>query len=189
MNELKRYTEYLLKRSFVGSIYRRYYLYPKINRLIYGSLLDVGCGIGDMLRFRENSIGVDVNPYNVEVCKANNLDAQLMMVDALPFADCSFDSVLLDNVLEHINSPIPLIKEIKRVLKPKATLIVGVPGIKGYGLDDDHKIFYDEDKLLHLAKNNGLTVASFTYTPLFKSTFLSRTVKQYCIYVKLTNNN
>ena len=178
------YFEYLKKRSFLGGIYRRYVLYPRLNCHLQGKVLDVGCGIGDMLSYRENTVGLDVNPLNVSFCKKRKLNAYVMKPNIIPFDDKSFDSVLLDNVLEHIEKPSLLFKEIRRVLKPDGLLLIGVPGIKGYKSDDDHKIFYDEKKLQVLAKKNHFNVNHFFYTPIIKSKFLSKQLRQYCIYTQ-----
>lgn len=178
------YFEYLMRRSFFGDLYRRYVLYPKLNLHLKGRVLDVGCGIGDMLSYRKNTVGLDVNPLNVDFCKKRQLEAYVMKPDVIPFKDETFDSVLLDNVLEHIEKPSLLFKEIRRVLKPNGILLIGVPGIKGYQSDDDHKVYYDEKKLQALAKKNHFNVNHFLYMPLIKSTFLSKQLRQYCIYTK-----
>ena len=70
----------------------------------------MGCGIGDLVRYRPNTVGVDINPYTVKSCKSNGLDVKLMEVDSLPFDDKLFESVILDNVLEHIEKPFKIIK-------------------------------------------------------------------------------
>jgi SAM-dependent methyltransferase len=176
------YFEYLKKRSFLGGIYRRYVLYPRLNCYLQGKVLDVGCGIGDMLNYRDNTVGLDVNTLNVSFCKKRKLNAYVMKPNIIPFDDKSFDSVLLDNVLEHLESPSLLFKEIKRVLKTNGIILIGVPGQKGFSSDDDHKIFYDEKKLQILAQKNNFNVTQFFYTPLMKSKFLSQHVRQYCIY-------
>jgi SAM-dependent methyltransferase len=182
MYKHKKYFHYLSKRSFFGKLYRNFILYPRLNKYLQGRVLDLGCGIGDMLNYRSNTLGVDVNPLNVNFCKKRNLDAYIMKSQIIPFEGKSFDSVLLDNVLEHIESPSLLFKEIKRVLKPKGIILIGVPGQKGFRSDDDHKIFYDEKKLQVLAKKNQLKVDQFFYAPLMKSKFLSQHIRQYCIY-------
>ena len=178
------YFEYLMRRSFLGDLYRRYVLYPRLNFHLKGRVLDVGCGIGDMLSYRQNTVGLDVNPLNVDFCQKRQLEAHMMKPDIIPFRDETFDSVLLDNVLEHIEKPSLLFKEIRRVLKPDGILLIGVPGIKGYQSDDDHKVFYDEKKLHALAKKNRFNVNHFFYTPLIKSKFLSKQLRQYCIYTQ-----
>lgn len=178
------YSQYLLKRTLSGSLYRQYFLYPRIRKLLFGSVLDVGCGIGDMLRFLPGSVGVDVNSYNVEFCRKAGLRASVMPFDRLPCDDQSFDSVLLDNVLEHIEHPSKLITEIRRVLRRNGVLVVGVPGLKGQTADLDHKVYYSETALEALAKKSGFKINKYTYAPLFRSAFLSRTLTQYCIYTQ-----
>lgn len=186
MTDSQAYFQYLTKKSFIGGFYRRFFLYPKINCLLKGRTLDVGCGIGDMLKFRPNSVGVDINPFNVEFCRSLDLEAHLMQVDQLPFNEASFDSLLLDNVLEHISDPVPLLKEVKRVMRTDGLLVIGVPGLKGQLCDLDHKAYYHEADLCELANRLGFTIEKFMYTPLFKSTLFSRTIKQYCIYSQWT---
>ena len=178
------YFEYLMRRSFLGDLYRRYVLYPRLNLHLKGKVLDVGCGIGDMLSYRKNTVGLDVNPLNVDFCQKRQLEAHMMKPDVIPFKDETFDSVLLDNVLEHIEKPSLLFKEIRRVLKPDGLVLIGVPGEIGYQSDDDHKVFYDEKKLHALAKKNRFNVNHFFYTPIIKSTFLSKQLRQYCIYTQ-----
>lgn len=65
MTTNQQYFQYLKSRSFLGNIYRKYYLYPKLGRYLKCWLLDIGCGIGDILVFRSNSVGVDINPLDV----------------------------------------------------------------------------------------------------------------------------
>lgn len=188
-SQYKKYFNYLKERSYLGGCYRRFFLYPLINRYLTGCVLDLGCGIGDMLNYRANTVGLDINPLNVEFCKKRKLNAYIMEPDLIPFNDETFDSVLLDNVLEHIKSPVSLLKEIKRVLKPGGLLVIGVPGIKGFKSDEDHKVFYDEKMLHLLCKQNNFELNSYFYTPLCKSTLLSKCLRQYCIYTQWSKSN
>jgi hypothetical protein len=57
-----------------------------------------------------------------------------------------------------------------------------VPGQLGYASDIDHKIFYDESGLISLAKGSGFVINKIAYLPLWKSSFLSKYLSQYCIY-------
>lgn len=178
----KQYFEYLKMRSTLGNLYRKFYLYPRISTYLRGKTLDVGCGIGDMLRYRQESIGADINPYNVNYCLELGLQAFLFKNDILPMEGGTFDSALLDNVLEHIEQPKPILNEIRRVLKPNGLLIVGVPGLKGFKSDPDHKYFYDENTLDVIANEAGFVIKKKFYTPIFRSSLLSKVLKQYCIY-------
>jgi SAM-dependent methyltransferase len=181
MNEAAAYCQYLTRRSIVGLLYRKLFLYPRLCRHMSGRALDVGCGIGDMLAYRPNTVGADVNPFTVEYCRQRGLHATLMMPDVLPFDDACFDSVLCDNVLEHIRSPIPLLKEIRRVLAPRGRLLVGVPGSKGYASDPDHKVHYQESHLMRVVASAGFTGVSIFHTPL-RSAWLESNLRQYCVY-------
>lgn len=178
------YFEYLKNRSFLGKLYRNWWLYPFVSRLLRGHILDVGCGIGDMVLYHHNCVGVDVNELNVDYCKSLGLNVRLMPFDLIPFDNESFDSVLLDNVLEHVAEPFKILLDIKRILRPGGILVIGVPGEKGFASDSDHKVYYDEGKLEALADKSGFRVKRYKYAPLFRSGFLSRVLAQYCIYTQ-----
>lgn len=175
------YNAYLLQRSSLGLIYRTYVLYPRIAPYLKGRTLDVGCGIGDMLRFRAGTIGVDINPRNVAYCQKQGLEAHVMGPDVLPFPAHSFESLILDNVLEHIADPGPLLAEIHRVLQPGGTFVVGVPGIRGYASDADHKVFYDEASLMATVAGSGFALRETRHTPM-RSRWLDKNMRQYCVY-------
>ena len=181
MSEHDRYFEYLKGRSRAASIYRRWFLYPRLCRHLHGDAVDIGCGVGDMLAFRPRTVGADVNPKTVEYCRRRGLNAVLMAPDSLPFDRHSFDSAILDNVLEHVADPRRLLDDTHRVLKPDGVVLVGVPGERGYAWDSDHKVFYDEPKLISTMENHGFSHHTSFHVP-FKSAALSAAVRQYCVY-------
>lgn len=175
------YFEYLHKRSWIGAIYRKVWLYPKLNIYLQGSVLDVGCGIGDFLSYRANTVGVDINPKTVEWCRQRGLDARIMAKDELPFADKMFDGAILDNVIEHIETPGPILYEVHRVLRKQAKLIVGVPGMCGFARDPDHKVFYSQRKLIKEVSKCGFNLLKIFAMPL-NLRWLESRLSQYCIY-------
>jgi SAM-dependent methyltransferase len=182
------YFQYLQRRSFRGALYRRLVLFPRLGARLRGRTLDLGCGLGDFLRFRPGTIGVDVNPRTVAYCREQGLEAYPIEPDHLCFEPASFDSVLLDNVLEHIEAPAPLLAEIARVLRPGGVLLVGVPGIAGHAADPDHKVCYDETRLRQRLEASGFTVDEVFFTPLWRSSWLSRVMRQYCLYARARLN-
>jgi SAM-dependent methyltransferase len=178
------YFQYLLKKSMLGKIYRHHFLYPRLVKMLHGKCLDIGCGVGDMLSFRNDTVGVDVNPNTIAYCKQAGLNAHLMQPNKIPMSDGDFDSVLLDNVIEHITDPLKLLKEIRRILSKDGTLLIGVPGIRGWASDADHKVYYDEAILKKCVEAVGFKGVKTIHMPLWQSEWLSRRVRQYCIYVQ-----
>ena len=177
------YYNYLLTRTKLGLFYRLKFYYPKISKRLKGNLLDYGCGIGDMLGYFKNSTGVDINKHCVAHCRSLNLKAVVLdNTSIIPFPDNSFDSVLMDNVLEHITEPRPLLKEIERVIKVNGNFVVGVPGILGYQKDPDHKKFYNKENLFQLIScEMGFELLEWFATP-FNFPFAERMLSRYCIF-------
>jgi SAM-dependent methyltransferase len=169
-------------RSRLGGAYRRYFLYPRISHRLRGRTLDVGCGIGDFLQFRPDTVGVDVNAHTVAYCTARGLDARLMEPDLLPFEDASFDSALMDNVLEHLAEPTALLRELHRVLRPGGRALIGVPGLLGWAGDPDHKVRYNEASLGATLAGAGFELVEVFHTPLWRSAWLSRHLRPYCVF-------
>lgn len=182
MTDYDQYFDYLMHRSRLGELYRKYLLYPRLVKRLRGTTLDIGCGIGDMLAFRPNTVGTDINIHTVDYCNAKGLKAHLMQPNVLPFDDDSFESILLDNVLEHVISPEYLLDEVRRVAKPGGGLLVGVPGRLGWHSDVDHKIFYDETDLRNRIELHGFSHEETFYSPLWGAQWLSEKVRQYCVY-------
>ena len=149
----KEYFDLLGTITLKGRLYRKYFLYPRINNLCVGKTLDVGCGKGDFISYRKGSVGVDINPFCVDYCKKKDLEAYHCKDYNYPFESQSFDSVLLDNVLEHLEEPNALLKEIHRVIKTSGYFVIGVPSKQGFRAYADHKVFYDLEKL-----NNRMNV-------------------------------
>jgi len=176
------YFDSLIRRKRVGLWYRNVWLYPRICQHLHGRALDVGCGIGDMVCYRANTVGVDVNPKAVAYCCSRGLAVQRMEPDLLPFPEAEFNAVVLDNVLEHLDRPERLLAEIHRVLKFEGTFVVGVPGERGFASDPDHKRHYSEPALLRCIQSAGFEPLRVFHQP-FRSRLLDRHFRYYAISV------
>ena len=106
----------------------------------------------------------------------------------MPFSENEFESVLLDNVIEHITDPTILILEIKRVLRKSGILVIGIPGNRGYSADPDHKFNYTENNLRDLLSLHQFTFDKIYYFPLVKSSYLNNNFKKYAIYFVFRNS-
>jgi SAM-dependent methyltransferase len=71
------------------------------------------------------------NVVNLEISPSAGVDV-VGLGEALPFADGSFQGVVLEAVLEHVPDAERTLAEIRRVLAPGGRLYVDVPFIQGY---------------------------------------------------------
>jgi len=95
-------------------------------------VLDLGCGIGLSLSFIgqvfKNSIGCDISENSIkatkEILKKHKIKTPVILCkkDKLPFRDNYFDIVTFIEVIEHVENPDAVLKEIRRVLKPDGVL-------------------------------------------------------------------
>lgn len=179
-NEFRSIHHLLKKKKITGKLYQKFFLHKKLLKHLKGITLDVGAGLGDFIRQCPDGYAVDPDPLNVQEMLNKGIKAKQLLNDKIDFKNFFFDSIILDNVLEHITNPDNLLLEIKRVLKPNGTLLIGVPGLKGFLKSEDHRVFYDENLLKKLLNKDYNFYKSF-YTP-FKSEILNKYLKAYCLF-------
>ncbi len=97
----------------------------KILSELHGYLLDVGCNNYVYRRFWNGDyVGVDI-ARKVLLC--GSLEGVWSDAIMLPFQDCSFDYVLMSEVLEHLWKRVEALKEVYRVLKPSGEVLGSIP--------------------------------------------------------------
>ena len=69
--------------------------------------------------------GADVNPAVME--NANLTDAVVADLAALPYDDAEFDLVFSKYVFEHLERPVAVLAELRRVLRPGGHLLIQTP--------------------------------------------------------------
>lgn len=95
------------------------------------SVLDIGCGPGSItIGLAEQvpsgkAIGLDIEPSQIKLANARaeeigltNCDFDVGSALDLPYPDASFDVVFGHTILMQFSNPEPVLKEVKRVLKP-----------------------------------------------------------------------
>lgn len=124
-----------------------------------GSLLDLGCGKVPLYgTYRDHVADVTCVDWANSLHPCKHLDQAVDLTGPLPFPDCSFDTVLLSDVLEHIPTPEFTCREIARVLRPGGTLMMNVPFF--YWLHEEPHDFhrYTEYSLARLMAISGMDV-------------------------------
>lgn len=94
-------------------------------------MLDLGSGVGVYLdRFRRQGIasfGVDLDRQHLSRGVAAGLPAAASRAEALPFADDTFATVLLHEVIEHFDDDVAALREAVRVTRPGGRVLVFAP--------------------------------------------------------------
>ena len=95
-----------------------------------GQHLDIGCGTGLVLScMPPYTVGLDINKWALKRAKTHAPKTQLIQADAnhLPFRRNTFSTITLFEVLEHMDRPKHVLKEICRILDNHGILIGSVP--------------------------------------------------------------
>lgn len=145
-------------------------------------ILDIGCATGayskKLNELGYSSIGIDINPDYIRIAQDQGIEAYQMSAEHLDFPDNYFDSVLLFEVLEHVNDPYVIIKEASRVAKKN--ILITVPDstnfkkLKQCGLTYDHMLDLDHKKFF--SKNDLKT--------LFAELSKEKELKRFEVYSK-----
>ena len=98
-----------------------------------GSLLDIGCGRGQILKLLASratrAVGVDIDAKTRQLARAElmlagipNCSLRKGDMYRLPFDDAEFDTIVLDDVLADATHPVRVLREARRLLKPGGRL-------------------------------------------------------------------
>lgn len=107
-----------------------------IKKLPAGSrVLEIGCGAGQFIRAIKkirpeiNAFGCDISQSAIEQAlkRGGGVEYKPNDESGLPYADDSFEAILIFDVLEHAANPARLLLEVHRVLKKDGTFYCFVP--------------------------------------------------------------
>ncbi len=156
-------------------------------RLSRGIVLDIGYAKNPNIYFDEEPnieqvVGIDIQTNNSlpkKYMSTNKLD---LNYEKIPYPDNYFDTIVCGEVIEHLECPIKLIREINRILKNGGKLILSTPSsiyyleilsdIIGLELEKEHLYVFNRRKLTKMLNENGfqnLKVLSYDFwIPLIK---------------------
>ena len=122
-----RFSQYWWSNRFYAILARRYGKHG-------GRLLEIGSGMGHLVGQLEDTFqtyGMDLNHWAVEQSKAvvDKSALQTASAEELPFADGSFDVVIIKHIVEHLPNPEKAVAEIGRVTAPGGVLILSTPNL------------------------------------------------------------
>ena len=158
---------------FITNIVNRYFsnISGNINILDFGSHTGVLGVIFQYYGYNIRSIDLDlVIEDNIQTYKQNDLKIDRLPQDwkKLPYEDDHFDLVIFSEVLEHLyESPIQILKELYRILKPEGALILTTPNVMK--LENKIKYFF------HI--NIYQDIERYCYNPRFSLHFREYTEK------------
>jgi SAM-dependent methyltransferase len=144
------------------------------------SVVEIGCGDGALLAelsargFGGTLAGFDISATAVELAAARGVGSVSVFDGvSLPVADDAFDLGVLSHVLEHVEEPLPLLREAARACR---ALVVEVPlernasggraSKRAESSEIGHVAALDRDAVRRLVSDAGLRVAAELVDPL-----------------------
>ena len=162
---------------------------PWFTKLLKSSdtVLDLGSGNGQnslkTAKIASKVVGVEADKNLINISQRSVKQKKLKNVrfikgnleKALPFKNSSFSKVLILDVLEHLHKRVQILSEIRRVLKPRGLVFIGVPNkdtswkkfqrsakLCSFS-DPDHKIEFSQESISKLILESKFKILSFGY--------------------------
>ncbi|WP_395752811.1 class I SAM-dependent methyltransferase [Prosthecobacter sp.] len=147
-----------------------------------GRILDFGCGEKpyESLFSVEKYVGVDIE---VSGHSSEKKKADFYFRDTtLPFADAEFDGALSTEVFQSVPDPGAMLRELARVLKPGAPLLITYP----YGWEEV-EMPYDMARYTSVGLNRFLNAAGFDVEEVVKTpTYIETLTQLFTLWLSRT---
>ncbi|MFL5826532.1 MAG: class I SAM-dependent methyltransferase [Thermoleophilaceae bacterium] len=159
---------------------RRRVVTSTLDRLelpVGAEILDAGCGSGrtldDLIRYGSVT-GIDPSRSALDAARARGHSRVFAgHLERLPFEDASFDLVTCLDVLEHTASDVVSLRELRRISRPGARLVVTVPAYQLlWSRHDDANLHYRRYRRGTLRESANVAGWSVERTSYFNSLLL-----------------
>lgn len=143
-------------------------------------ILDFGCGLGGysakLTQLGFECTALDANEKYVQTAKSIKVDTRLQKGSRIEFPDGSFDTVIMVEVIEHLEDLDPILSEVKRVARnnvlmtcPNCTeepLLTKASLLFEHRLEADHKHFFTVSTLKETLKKHFTEVSIYEKEPV-----------------------
>ncbi len=126
-----------------------------------GDLLDYGCGTGEFVNLAKNYFNVSAFDYSLRLTEFVKSKYKIRTYSELDMINKKFDIITLYDVLEHVEKPLQVLKNLNRMLKKNGIIIIYSPNKNSFGFD----ILQEKSNLctapFHLTYFNNKTIAKY----------------------------
>lgn len=134
-----------------------------------GRFLDIGPNVGNCLvlarEFGWQVAGIEINADAARHCReVRGLDVHAGTLDERPFPPCSFDAVLMGDVIEHLPDPRRALEQVRELLRPGGLVAVSTPDIDGWAgralqiKPEEHLYYFSRATMKALLERSGYDV-------------------------------
>ena len=149
----------------------------KRDRNSSSRLLDIGCGTGILLdearKMGWETCGVEVSKWAAQYAKEKfNLKIHNTTLEEVKFSACSFDVVIMQDVIEHLVNPRQALTKVRKILKPDGILYINTPDIKSissrllktkwWGMNSFHLYYFSKKSLDRLLVKSGFRAIKYS---------------------------
>ena len=136
-------------------------------------VLDIGCATGALLAWlRERgweTTGLEISGPQAEYARQKKgLDIRSVPLENNKFPDGTFEVVWASHLIEHLNDPAGMLREVWRILAPKGRFLVTTPNVAGFqarlfktrwrSAIFDHLYLFSLKTLRRLLRENGFII-------------------------------
>lgn len=154
------------------------------------NMLDIGCSVGRIIALNpKNFQGIDIDEKAIKIGIEKGYNIKYADIrEKLPFKNEFFDAIYCSQLIEHLDTPLHLMKEIKRVLKKGGKAVIITPDYilssrkykDGFWSDYTHKTPFIPEALEKICYDAGFNkfriynYPSFGFRHLMRLNLLSK---------------